>query len=226
MAYAEGLLSALAAGCLLALLDRRWVLAGLLALVAGLARPSGGVLVLACLVAAIVAIRQRDEWRSLAAVALAPWGMGVSWAVIGARVGRYDAWFVTERDGWHAHFDAGLYTARAVWRGLTGQSTKSFAVPAGLFVIVALVLVVIAARQHPPAPVLAYLIGGFMLAVGTSGVQASIPRFLLPVFPLLVPVAQLLDRLGRYVASGLLVAAAGLSIGLGAWYAAVSTFSP
>jgi hypothetical protein len=225
-AYSEALLTMLAAGCLLALLDRRWLLAGLLALFAGATRPTGAVLALACLVSAVIAIRQRREWRSLSAVLLSPLGVLGAWAWIGWRTGRADAWFATESGGWHARFDGGIDTVRSVIHDLSGNAHQAFAPLQAIFVIGALVLVVLAVRQRPPAPILAYLIAGFVLAIGTSNVHASIPRFLLPVFPILVPVAGLLDRLGRRVAVPTVAVLAFVSAAVGAWYFSAGTFAP
>ena len=57
MVYSEGLLLPLAAGCLLALGHRRWLMAGILAGVATAVQPVAIVLVAACAVAAFI------EWR-------------------------------------------------------------------------------------------------------------------------------------------------------------------
>jgi Gpi18-like mannosyltransferase len=65
MAYSEGLLLLAAAVCLLALLDERWVIAGLSALLAGAARPNGFVLILPCAWAAFVAFRRKRQWRAV-----------------------------------------------------------------------------------------------------------------------------------------------------------------
>jgi hypothetical protein len=225
-AYSEALLTMLAAGCLLALLDRRWLTAGLLALLAGATRPTGAVLALACLVAASLAIKQRREWSSLLAVILAPIGVLASWAWIGWQAGRWDAWFATEQGGWHAHFDGGVDTVRSVVHELSGSATQAFAPVQAAFVLAAVGLVVIAAWQRPPAPVLTYLIAGFVLAVGTSNVHASIARFLLPIFPILVPIAMLLDRLGRRIAVPVLILTACGSALIGAWYFTAGSFAP
>jgi hydrogenase-4 membrane subunit HyfE len=109
---------------------------------------------------------------------------------------------------------------------LSGSATQAFAPVQAAFVLAALGLVVIAAWQRPPAPVLTYLIAGFVLAVGTSNVHASIARFLLPIFPILVPIAMLLDRLGRRIAVPVLILTAGVSALIGAWYFTAGSFAP
>src|SRR5207302_760700 len=59
MVYSEGVMIALAAGCLLALQQRRWLLAGVLGGLATAARPNAVVLVVACGWAAVDAVVRR-----------------------------------------------------------------------------------------------------------------------------------------------------------------------
>jgi Mannosyltransferase (PIG-V) len=59
MAYTEALFTALAAGCLLALLTRRWWTAGVAALLAGATRSTGIVLTACCLVAVLGELSRR-----------------------------------------------------------------------------------------------------------------------------------------------------------------------
>ena len=99
LGYSEALFVAAAAGCLLGLLQQRWLTAGLAGCVATATRPVGVALVAAALAAAIPMLMQRRV-RPLVAVLLVPAG-GVAYLLwIGARTGRADAWFVTEREGW------------------------------------------------------------------------------------------------------------------------------
>ena len=65
MLYSEPLAIAIGAATLLAMLNRRWVLAGLLAALGTAERPTLIVLTGVLAVGALVAIRQRREWRSL-----------------------------------------------------------------------------------------------------------------------------------------------------------------
>ncbi len=225
-AYSEALFTMLAAGCLLALLDERWIGAGLFALLAGATRPTGAVLSLVCLVAAIIAIKRRRDLRSLISVALAPLGVFASWAWIGANAGRWDAWFVTESQGWGAHVDGGLDTLRALRNGLDGYGGLDHGAMRAELVIALLVLVGIAVYQRPPAIITSYLIGSAFAAVASAGTYASIPRFLLPVFPLLVPLALLLDRLGTRITMAALSTLAISSVVIGAWIFTVAPFAP
>ena len=109
--YSEPLLIVCAAACLLLLDARRWVLAGLAAAIATGTRPNGLALVAVCAVGALIAIRQRREWRALAA-ALAPTGS--------------IAFFVYSRTPASPMPDApnAMRGTRATW-GLTAYSTHA-----------------------------------------------------------------------------------------------------
>ena len=77
MVYADALFLALAVWCLIALLDERWLAAGIAAAAAGLVRPTAVALCAACAWGAIVAIRSGGSWRALVrartrAVGIAP----------------------------------------------------------------------------------------------------------------------------------------------------------
>ena len=99
-AYSEALMLALAAGCLLMLLEREWTAAGVLAALATATRPNGLALVAACLVAAVFAVRQRRDWSALIAVALAPIGFITFQVWLGERTGEAGAWFRVQREAW------------------------------------------------------------------------------------------------------------------------------
>ena len=71
-AYSEALMLVLVAGCLLLLMDRRWLLAGILAGLATASRPNAIAIVASCVVAAAVAIIQRREWKALLGPAPGP----------------------------------------------------------------------------------------------------------------------------------------------------------
>src|SRR5205807_9116864 len=93
LVYAEGLLVLLSAGCLLALLERRWLLAGVLAALAGATRPNATAAMLACAWAAGVAIWKDREWRAAIAPALAPSGMPAFFVFLWWHTGETLIWF-------------------------------------------------------------------------------------------------------------------------------------
>jgi hypothetical protein len=222
MAYSEGLFVAFAAGCLVALHRRSWVLAGLCAAAASATRPSGIVLTAACAVAAIPAAVTTRRARPLISVALAPLGMLGFFTYLAFHTGRFDAWFITENDGWGAHTDFGYDTTRTLIRSVI----HPFAKPAGIAVITAVVvsavLIVLlirdqrSGRLRVPPEALVTGIGFAALAVSTSNVFSSVPRFFLPAFPLLAPLASRLSRLPDAVLAALVLAATAVSVTIGA----------
>lgn len=100
MAYAEAFFIMFVAACLLALVHRRWFIAGLAAALAGATRLHGLALLLSCAWAAWVAIRDRREWKALIAPVLAPIGtaawLGYQWAHTGSPF----TWLDSQRRGW------------------------------------------------------------------------------------------------------------------------------
>src|SRR5438270_5753497 len=107
LVYAEGLLVLLSAACLLALLDRRWLLAGALAALAGATRPNATAVMLACAWAAAVAVWRDREWRALLAPLLAPVGMLAFFVFLWWHTGETLMWFRVESQGWGERIDFG-----------------------------------------------------------------------------------------------------------------------
>ncbi len=110
MAYSEGLLIPLAAGCLLALERRRWLLAGVLAALATATAADAAVLILTCAVAAGVALgrrglRDRQAHASPLAPILSLAGIGgvalFLWRWTGTPFATVDA----QHSGWQERLD-------------------------------------------------------------------------------------------------------------------------
>jgi hypothetical protein len=222
MAYSEGLFVAAAAACLVALHRRSWVIAGLCAAVASATRPSGIVLTLACAVAAIPAARASRRAAPLVSVVLAPLGMLGYFTYLAFHAGQFDAWFVTENDGWGAHTDFGYDTTRRLIRSVI----HPFAKPAGIAVITAVIVTVVlivllikdrnSGRLQVPPEAMVTGIGFAALAISTSNVFSSVPRFFLPAFPLLAPLARRLSKLPDAALAALVLAATAVSVTIGA----------
>jgi hypothetical protein len=117
-AYTEALLIALAAGCLLCLLHRNWLAAGVLAMLGTATRPNGIALVVACAVASFIAIRQRREWASLSAPLLAPLGFIGFQLWLGHRTGEAGVWFRVQREAWREGTSYGITAARRSWSAI------------------------------------------------------------------------------------------------------------
>lgn len=183
MAYTESIFTAFAAWCLLATLRRRWVAAGMLALSAGLTRPTAVAVIAVVLLAALLAVvRRRDGWRPWAALALAPagWVGYVGW--VGVRAGRPDGWFHIQGVGWQSRWDGGGYTVRTAAERLIVPQTPFdiYLVTAVLLLAGALFALCLLDRQAWQL----LLFSGLMLAVtlGSAGYYHAKARFLLPAF--------------------------------------------
>lgn len=182
LTYSEALMLALTIGALLALLSRRWHVAGVLAALATATRPNAIVLVAACAWASFVALRSERDWRSLAAPLLAPLGFLGFQGYLWTHTGHADAWFQTQEGGWGERLALG-----ATWDKLSDflrhpmvDVNITIAVAGTLFVAVSFVLLV---RARPPGPVLVYTAGIVLLALLSQTLGAR-PRFILTAFPL------------------------------------------
>lgn len=211
MAYSESLFTALAAWALMATLEQRWAVAAVLACAAGLTRPTGIAVVAAVCAAALVAHRRRgaDPTASrarLLPVVIAPLGLLGYLGWVGWRRDSVTGYFAVT-DGWGNHFDGGFSFGDWVLDHLTGRSPLT-----GVLLVVGIVallgVVALCVRQRQPTPLLVYVAVIVALALSTSGYFGSRPRYLLPAFPLLFPLAQWLVARRTRVIVGALVAAA------------------
>ena len=193
MAYTEALFTALAAWAVHATLRRQWVLAGTLAALAGLTRPVGVAVVAAVAVPALVELVHGRDRRALGGMLLAPVGFLGYLAWVGVRTGAPLGYFRVA-DGWGNGFDGGRAFGGWVVGHLVGDGWWQ-----GVLLLVGVVgrlgLAALAVRDRQPLPLL--VLGGTLLALAltTSGYFGSKPRYLLPAFPLLLPLALRLSRL-------------------------------
>ncbi|MEU5160174.1 hypothetical protein AB0G74_11275 [Streptomyces sp. NPDC020875] len=259
MAYTEPLLTAFAAWTLYALLTRRWLWAGGLAVLAGLSRPNGIAVVAAVLwVVGYEIVRGGARGRTLpersgnpgtpstpgtlgtpgntaesgrpgnrrdprlwAAAALAPagWCGYVLW--VGFRTGDPLGGYFAVQRGWTSTFDFGAGSARVV-RDIVLRPAVLPLTTALLVVLAAVVLFVLFVLGRPPAALLVYTAVLVLITVGGSGFFESKPRFLLPAFPLLLPLALALTKARPRSAIVVIAALAGLSFGYGTYLLTLS----
>jgi hypothetical protein len=164
--------------------------------------------VAAVLVTALVQVVRQRGTRLPVGALLAPVGLlgYVGW--VGLRVGAPAGYFHVAR-GWGNGFDGGR--AFASWtRELLSGSLWPQGVLVVLGVAVLVGLLALAVRDGQPLPLLVFAGVLLVLALCTSGYFGSKPRYLLPAFPLLMPVALRLSRAGPRPAAVVLgVLAAG-----------------
>jgi len=211
LVYTEAGTILMVACVLLALRRQRWVVAGLCAAVATTADPVGSAVIVPCVVAAVLAIRARREWRALWAPALAPLGIAAFFCYLWAHAGTPFAYFNAQRAGWQGgNFFNGIPGSFshlfAHWFG-----DPDFAVKA-VSAVVAVGLLAIFFRARPPATWIGYVVA--VLAFGAiSPVIGVTPRLVLRGFPLLGVVGAKLPSVWFQAVLGLsalLMAALGM----------------
>ncbi|MBC9714430.1 hypothetical protein H9Y04_17870 [Streptomyces sp. TRM66268-LWL] len=212
MAYTESLFTACAVWSLYAVLRGQWVAAAALAVAAGLTRPTGIAVVAAVCVAALAALlhRRRPYAPLLAALFIAPlgWAGYVLWS--GRAFGGGLTGYFAIQGSWGSHYDFGAGSLHLVADQLAaGRPEIALALVTAGAALVA--LIVVGVRQRQPLPLLVFSTVLVAIVLGGDGYFHSRPRFLLPAFGLLLPLAVLLSRLRTRTAAAVLAAAAVLS---------------
>ena len=193
MVYPDGPFLFLAAATLLTLLDRRWVLAGVMAGMATAVRPNAVVLVLCCVWAGVGEFRRSRSPAPLLAPLLAPLGGLLYAAYLWIETGTPLTFLRVQEQTWGMRFDFGVSNAQMLLEFLRD--------PGGLhrFVAVALALaapfaIYVLIRWRPPAVIAIYAVGIVALALLSSN-TTSIVRFVMSAFPLLIPLARRMSQI-------------------------------
>jgi len=192
--YSEPLAVALGAAAMLALVDRRWLLAGIIGAIATAERPTLVVLVAVAGVAAIQAIRDRREWGALVAPALTPIGMLLYFDFLGDRYHNYGYWFKIVKMGWGQHFDWGVSTIRVVF-GLEHihRPERAFGILLMIMFFAALAGIALMIAARLPLPVV--LFGVLTVALAFMSTSAGPrPRLVWSAFPIFIGAAAKLPR--------------------------------
>jgi hypothetical protein len=180
--YSEALAIALAASCLLAVLHRRWLLAGLLALLAGATHATMIVLAPVLAAAAVHAIWTRRDWRSLLAPALAPLGLLAFIGYLAPMFHDYLFLFRLERQGWNVHVDFGARELSLLtW---TLPAAHKFPWQFGLLAAtfwIALIGIVLLIAARAPWPITLYTALVF-ISCAISTPSGVLPRYTLTMF--------------------------------------------
>ncbi|MEY9966340.1 hypothetical protein ABIA33_004400 [Streptacidiphilus sp. MAP12-16] len=223
-AYSEALFTAVAAWTLYAVLSRRWILAGIMCVVAGLIRPTAMALTAAVGVAAVVEIyrclhgRGRIHWsRPLVGGMLSPVGWVGYMLYVGWVEGSWGAYFHIQQ-AWASGFDGGWSTLKWFGRLLFDQQSST-GIPlsdavmamtlAGYLVLFAITLV----HRQPPV-LMVYSAALLVIDLGNASPYPPLARFLMPAFTLLLPLAASLARLRSRGTLAVILGAAALLSGL------------
>ncbi len=203
MVYSEGIMIPLAAGCLLALGHRRWLLAGILAGLATAVQPVAIVLVAACATAALLEWR-RSGWqrpvlrRVIVAPLLSLTGIcafaAFLWAWTGTPLANYEA----QHRGWSEKTDplAMLHLGTRLWAEITHQHPNERPVDLNLIVgligailLIGMLVLVWRQRHRIPPAAIVWTLGISFLAL-TSEYVPPLPRMLITAFPAVMVVAR------------------------------------
>jgi hypothetical protein len=216
-AYSEALLIVVAAGCLLCLMDQRWLAAGVLAALGTAARPNGLALVAACAVAAFLAIRRDRAWRSLVAVVLAPVGFVAFQVWVGIHAGETGVWFRVQREAWKEGTSFGFTAISRSLKAFVHPLSSPTDVVTAASVVAMLILVWFLWKYRLPWPQIAYIAGVLALMLLPSTVTAR-PRFLYTAFPLFICAAAWLHHHGKEIWPYVIAACAAGLVGLAGLY--------
>jgi hypothetical protein len=217
MLYSEPLAVALSAATLLAMLDRRWLLAGFIAALGTFERPTLLVLTGVLGIGAIVAIWQRREWRSLAAAPLSLIGIAAFFIPLGRRYHDWKFWFHTEEHGWQQHVDWGVHVFRLLtWQLGKANTNNTFYT----FLLIAMFAVAVAGtvfmiRERLPWPLTLFTVLT-VLACIISAEQGTKPRFVWGGFGLFIGLAA--ARLPKWLFWPLVAVSAALLAFLIGWW--------
>ncbi len=222
MGYTESLFTAFAAWALYAVLTDRALVAACFASLAGLTRPTGIAVAAAVTAWALLSLRDQSydvrprHVRLLAAAALAPlgWCGYVGW--VGVRLGRWDGYFAVQRL-WHNELDGGKETWRRM-REILGVVPRPdlFLVMVTATLLVSVVLFGLSVWDRQPFPLLVFTGVLLLIVLFSGGVYFPRARFLMPGFPLLLPLALHLTRASLRYRTLALTAA----VTLGAYFSA------
>jgi len=199
MVYAEGLMIPLAAGCILALQRRRWVLAGALAGLATAAEPQALVLVLVCAVSAALEVRRnRSHLRALLAPALSLVGAASFAAFLWIWTGSPFASLIAQRDGWSEKTDplALVHLTEQLGDQISlhhfNHPTIDLNLVVGLggaILLIGLLVLVLRDRREMSIEAIVYTLGIAWLGM-TSEYVPPMPRLLITAFPAVIVVAR------------------------------------
>jgi hypothetical protein len=145
---------------------------------------------------------------------------------VGLRLGRWDGYFAVQLL-WRNEWDGGRETLRRMRELLARDSTPElFLVMVTLTLIAAVVLFALSVWDRQPLPLLLFTGTVLAIVLGSGGVYFPRARFLVPAFPLLLPLALRLSRASRRHRALALTAAVATGAYAGAYMVLVWPSAP
>ncbi len=204
LAYSEALFTALAAWSLLFCIRKNWIRASMFAALAGLTRPTGLAVAIAVISSTLIQIREeRKNLRAWIAICIAPLGWITYMLFVSISVGAWNGYSIVTRN-WGNTIDGGWAFLNWIWNFLSSGNPLI-----GVAIIAALILLAMQiyflTKLKPPISIMVFTLSVLVLAFITSGYFGSKPRYLLPLFPLLIPPAFKIDSFSRRVKATFLI---------------------
>ena len=192
LAYSEGIVVTCVSLGLIALLDRRWWLAGLLGAVATAASPVALAFVVSCAWCAGRSLWKDRRPGALIAPLLAPLGFLAYMGYLWRHTGTVTSWRATERGGWQS-YPSLAYPFRIIGKFVSNPVAPTLTGQILFFGTVAAVIgVVLMVREHQPPAVLLYGV----CALGAAAISLPVglrPRFLMLAFPAIIALGTRYD---------------------------------
>ena len=208
--YSEALMLVLVAAALLLLLDRRWILAGLVSALATASRPNAIAIVAACAVAAWLAWRRDRDWRAWLAPLLAPIGFLAFQLYLWAHTGELTVWARVQQDAWNEGASFGWTALRRTAEAFTSPFDSATNIITMLCVVATIIGIYVLFKAKLPASFVAYTLVVIALMLLPATVTAR-PRFLYTAFPILIAGAAIWPKdEDRWWGLGLSLLGAGL----------------
>src|SRR5699024_9025555 len=197
MPYTEALFGALTIWALVALLDKRWWLAGVFIFALSFVRITAIALV--AVFAISVLLHAWRSWKAWVALVVSPLPLvGYMWWA-SAQLDGVGGYFGTQDKHWNSGFDAGVATLKWVFQTLTSTENAGYLLTTLVIIGVPLALVVAWRRVDVGTWLFSLALSANVIL--SDGVMHSRPRLLLPAAVLFIPWAHAaLRHLPRWVA--------------------------
>ena len=191
--YAEGFFLTFSALALLAQRQQRWGRATLWASLATATSPLGLCLSVPAAVALWRQWCRRERPVALPLVAAPPLTFGSYLLFLALHTGRLNAWFLTERQGWHSAFSP-TFTPHVVWVFLSNPFAPTLTQHLLLWgTVVGVALAIVLVRSGLPIELTSYGVASLVLSACSAPIGLR-PRFLLCASPLLLGLSVTLPQ--------------------------------